>query len=297
MFGDDWLEEARKVGRVGARVEGSVAGEQQFKRRQECDIELETVGAGSPDRVEREDIGLGADGEVDGADRESRLTPEEGDAGAAALAIAVPEDADHAALTQGAQRPGDSGLSRREELDACSSARRVDGLEVSRIIESFDQGDRRDVERCERLNRDLGIRDVGRGQDDAASGFVSVEEVVQALDVEVSVEDSLRAERWQDGEVDVVARSLGDDLCGIAVELRGGVLRVDALEVVADANALPLEQRDGEGGDRLSDGVEGASRQVSGEPGEGGEGSGGRHVGIFARTASTCRPIENTVAD
>ena len=43
--------------------------------------------------------------------------------------------------------------------------------------------------------------------------------------------------------------------------------------------------------------VEGASRQVSGEPDEGGEGSGGRHVGMFARTASSCAPIENTAAD
>ena len=122
MFGDDWLEEACEVGRVGARVQRSVAGEQELERRQECDIELETVGAGSPDGVEREDIGLCADGEINRADRESRLTTKEGNASATALAVAVPEDADHAALTQGAQGLGDAGLGRREELDADSGA-------------------------------------------------------------------------------------------------------------------------------------------------------------------------------
>ena len=155
MLGDDWLEEACEVGRVGARVQRSVAGEQQFKRRQECDIELETVGPGSPDGVEREDIGLCADGEINRADRESRLTTKEGNASATALAVAVPEDADHAALTQGAQGLGDAGLGRGEELDADSSARRVDRCKVSRIIESLDQRKGRDVERRQRLDRDL----------------------------------------------------------------------------------------------------------------------------------------------
>ena len=283
MLRNDGLEESGEVGSVGARVEGSIACQQKFKRRQEGDIELETIGARPSDGVERQDVSLGSDGEVDCADGESGLAAEEWDTRASALAVAVPEDADHAALAQRPQCFADAGLGRREKLDAGGSTRGVDRFQVSGVIKPLDQRHCRDVERCQRLDRNLRIRDVRGGQDHATSGLVGVEQVVQSLNVEMSVKHSLRGDCGQEGEVNVVSGGFGDDFSGVAVELGGRVLGMDALEIVADADALPLQQRKGERGCGLGEGVEGGSREKSGEPGKDREGSGGRHVGMFSR--------------
>ena len=282
ILSNDGLEQSREIGSVGARVEGSIAGEQEFKRRQEGDIELETIGAGASDGVERQDVGLGADGQVDCSHGESSLAAEERDTRASALAVAVPKDADHSTLAQRAQCLADTSLGRREKLDAGSSTRGVDGFQVSGIIKSFDQRNCRDVERCQRLDCNLGIGDVRGGQDHATSGLVGVEQMVQSLNMEMSVKHSSRGDCRQEGEVDVVSRGLGDDLGGVAVELGGRVLGMYALEIVANADALSLQKRKGERGYGLSEGVEGASREVSGEAGKDRECGGGRHVGMFS---------------
>ena len=152
------------------------------------------------------------------------------------------------------------------------------------LIEPLDERDRGDVEGGQGLDRDLGIGDVGGCKDDSAAGSVSVEQVVEAGDVEVSVEHSLGRDGGQDGEVDVVSGGFGDDLGRVAVELGGGVFRMDALEVVADADASAFEEREGEGGGGLGDGVEVVAGEESGEPGEGGQGVGGRHGSMFSRS-------------
>ena len=282
MLSNDGLEKAGEVGSVGARVEGSIACEQQFKRRHEGDIELETIGAGPSDGVKRQDVGLGSDGQVDCADRESSLATEEWDTRASALAVAVPKDADHSALTQRTQCLADACLGRGEKLDAGGSSRCVDRFQVSGIIKSFDQRNCWDVERCQRLDRNLRIRDVGGGQDHATSGLVGVEQMVQSLNMEMSVKHSSRGDCGQQGEINVVSGGFGDDLGGVTVELGGRVLGMDALEIVADADALSLQKRKGERGCGLGEGVEGASREVSGEPGKDRECGGGRHVGMFS---------------
>ena len=154
---------------------------------------------------------------------------------------------------------------------------------MARIVEPFDQRNRWDVERGEGFDGDLGIGDVGGGEDDATPGAVGVEQVVEAGDVEVAVEHLLGRYRGQDGEVDVVAGGLGDDLGGVAVELGRSVLGVDALEVVADADAPAFEQGKGEGGGAFGDGIEPVTGEESGEPGCDVEGVGGRHGAMFSR--------------
>ena len=165
MLFDDRFEEAGQVGGVGSRVEGSVVLEQQLERGEESDIELEPVGAGSARGVERQDLRLGADGEVGGADGEAGLASEEGNAGAAALTVAVPEHADDAALAEGSEGSGYTRLGGAEELDADGGSGGVNRLEVARIVELLNEGDGGDVERGQRLDGDLGIGDVRGGED------------------------------------------------------------------------------------------------------------------------------------
>ena len=97
----------------------------------------------------------------------------------------------HAALPQGAQRRGDAGLGGGQELDADGGARSIDGLKVSRIVKPLDQGHGRDVERGQRLDRNLGIGDMRRRQDNAATRLVGVEQMIEAGHVKVLIKDSL----------------------------------------------------------------------------------------------------------
>ena len=196
MFLNDRFKEPGQIGRVGAGVEGSIALEQQFQRRQERDIELQPVGAGSADGVQRQHFRLGANRQIDGANRESRLASEKGHTGSAALAIAVPEDADHTASSQRPQRRGDSGLSGGQELNADCCASGVDGIEMTPVVQTLDEGYGRDVECGQGLDRNLGIGDVSCRQDDAAAGSVSVEQVVESGDVQVAVEVTQKVPYW-----------------------------------------------------------------------------------------------------
>ena len=110
-----------------------------------------------------------------------------------------------------------------------------------------------------------------------------VEQEVEAGDVKMMIKYALWWDRRQDREIDVVTGCLGNDFSGVTVELSGRVLRVDALEIVADTDPSALEQGQGERRGALGEGVQPPAWKTSGEPGEDREGGSGRHTGMFAQ--------------
>ncbi len=120
-------------------------------------------------------------------------------------------------------------------------------------------------------------------QHHSATRSMRLDEVIEAVYVELTTKDSLRRDRRQNGQVNVVAGRLLQRGKGCAVELGRFPLGVNALKIVANPQASPFKQRQRESGEGLGEGVEPFTGEVSSEPSEQVQNRGSGHIGMFAQ--------------
>jgi len=272
------LHEADEVGDVGADVEAGVVGAEEGLGGKEADVEVVAAGGtGGAGGDAEEEGGVGAKGEVCGAAGEAGLAVEERNAGAAALDVAVSEDGEDAALADVADGLLDAGDGGRDGTDAGGFAAGLEVAHASCVGEGFDEGGALEAGGGEGADDELGVADVGAGDDDAVAAGLGLAEEVESFDVEAR-EGVGRGHVGEAGHVDVIGGVFLEDALGGGVELGGLPFRVEDLQVGADGLAASFGDGEGEGAGESGEGVEPGGREEPGEGVEEGEGACGDHA-------------------